>query len=331
MNRVPYERKNIDEWFTLYEKMVRIRQFENEVEKNVQRGHLHGTTHLYNGQEAVAVGVCSALQNGDYISSTHRGHGHAIAMGADIHKMMAEMFGKITGYSKGKGGSMHIADIEEGNLGSNGVVGGGIPIAVGAGLSMQMQQKNNVVACFFGDGAINEGSFHEALNMASIWQVPVIFICENNMYGMSSAIGDMTNIDQLSERALAYGIPGVTIDGNDVLVVKETMERAVERARNGAGPTFIEAKTYRFKGHSKSDKQLYRMEEEVEAYKKRDPIIQLEQKLLGAAIDATDQIKAIQRTVQREVEAATEFATVSDEPGIDELYTDVYAIREVEL
>ena len=331
MNRVPYEGKNIEEWFTLYEKMVRIRQFENEVEKNVQRGHLHGTTHLYNGQEAVAVGVCSALQNGDYISSTHRGHGHAIAMGADIHKMMAEMFGKITGYSKGKGGSMHIADIEEGNLGSNGVVGGGIPIAVGAGLSMQMQQKNNVVACFFGDGAINEGSFHEALNMASIWQVPVIFICENNMYGMSSAIGDMTNIDQLSERALAYGIPGVTIDGNDVLVVKETMERAVERARNGAGPTFIEAKTYRFKGHSKSDKQLYRMEEEVEAYKKRDPIIQLEQKLLGAAIDATDRIKAIQRTVQREVEAATEFATVSDEPGIDELYTDVYAIREVEL
>ena len=331
MNRVPYERKNIDEWFTLYEKMVRIRQFENEVEKNVQRGHLHGTTHLYNGQEAVAVGVCSALQNGDYISSTHRGHGHAIAMGADIHKMMAEMFGKITGYSKGKGGSMHIADIEEGNLGSNGVVGGGIPIAVGAGLSMQMQQKNNVVACFFGDGAINEGSFHEALNMASIWQVPVIFICENNMYGMSSAIGDMTNIDQLSKRAVAYGIPGVTIDGNDVLVVKETMERAVERARNGAGPTFIEAKTYRFKGHSKSDKQLYRMEEEVEAYKKRDPLIQLEQKLLNVAIDATDRIKAIQRTVQREVEAATEFATVSDEPGIDELYTDVYAIREVEL
>ena len=331
MNRVPYEGKNIEEWFTLYEKMVRIRQFENEVEKNVQHGHLHGTTHLYNGQEAVAVGVCSALQNGDYISSTHRGHGHAIAMGADIHKMMAEMFGKITGYSKGKGGSMHIADIEEGNLGSNGVVGGGIPIAVGAGLSMQMQQKNNVVACFFGDGAINEGSFHEALNMASIWQVPVIFICENNMYGMSSAIGDMTNIDQLSKRAVAYGIPGVTIDGNDVLAVKETVERAVERARNGAGPTFIEAKTYRFKGHSKSDKQLYRMEEEVEAYKKRDPIIQLEQKLLGAAIDAADRIKAIQRTVQREVEAATEFATVSDEPGIDELYTDVYAIREVEL
>ena len=331
MNRVPYEGKNIEEWFTLYEKMVRIRQFENEVEKNVQRGHLHGTTHLYNGQEAVAVGVCSALQNGDYISSTHRGHGHAIAMGADIHKMMAEMFGKITGYSKGKGGSMHIADIEEGNLGSNGVVGGGIPIAVGAGLSMQMQQKNNVVACFFGDGAINEGSFHEALNMASIWQVPVIFICENNMYGMSSAIGDMTNIDQLSERAVAYGIPGVTIDGNDVLVVKETMERAVERARNGAGPTFIEAKTYRFKGHSKSDKQLYRMEEEVEAYKKRDPLIQLEQKLLNVAIDATDRIKAIHHTVQREVDVATEFATVSDEPGIDELYKDVYAIREVEL
>lgn len=331
MNSVPYERKNIEEWFTLYEKMVRIRQFENEVEKNVQRGHLHGTTHLYNGQEAVAVGVCSALQNGDYISSTHRGHGHAIAMGADIHKMMAEMFGKITGYSKGKGGSMHIADIEEGNLGSNGVVGGGIPIAVGAGLSMQMQQKNNVVACFFGDGAINEGSFHEALNMASIWQVPVIFICENNMYGMSSAIGDMTNIDQLSERAVAYGIPGVTIDGNDVLAVKETVERAVERARNGAGPTFIEAKTYRFKGHSKSDKQLYRMEEEVEAYKKRDPLIQLEQKLLHVAIEAADRIKAIHHTVQREVEAATEFATVSDEPGIDELYKDVYAIREVEL
>lgn len=309
----------------LYEKMLLIRYFENEVEQNVQKGRLHGTTHLYNGQEAIAVGVCSQLEKGDYITSTHRGHGHAIAMGANINKMMAEMFGKKTGYSKGKGGSMHIADIEEGNLGSNGVVGGGIPIAVGAALSAQMKGEDRVVVSFFGDGATNEGSFHEALNLASIWQVPVIFVCENNVYGMSSPITEMTNIENLSVRADSYGIPGVTIDGNDLHSVIGTVQEAIERARSGKGPTFIEAKTYRFKGHSRSDQEVYRTEEEVETFKQRDPIHLCEELLLQTLGVEKQSIEEIKEKVKDKVKHATNFALESEEPSIHELYTDVYA------
>lgn len=309
----------------LYEKMVLIRYFEEEVERNVQKGLLHGTTHFYNGQEAVAVGVCSQLDTKDYITSTHRGHGHAIAMDADINKMMAEMFGKITGYSKGKGGSMHIADIEAGNLGSNGVVGGGIPIAVGAALSAQMKQTSGVAVSFFGDGATNEGSFHESLNLASIWNLPVIFLCENNVYGMSSPITEMTNIEDLSIRAISYGLPGITIDGNDLFAVMAATKKAINRARNNEGPTLIEAKTYRFKGHSRSDKELYRTESEVNNFKQDDPILLFERKLIENTKITTTTLNKIKANIKVKVEEATEFAINSDEPLIEELYTDVYA------
>src|SRR5690625_4339374 len=249
---------NINEVKNLYEKMLLIRYFEKEVEYHMKHRRFHGTTHLCIGQEATAVGVCSTLKKGDKITSTHRGHGHSIAMGADVNKMMAEIFGKVTGYCKGKGGSMHIADVAGGNLGSNGIVGGSIPIAVGSALTAQLKASDHVTVCFFGDGATNEGSFHEALNLAAIWNLPVVFVCENNEYGMSSSIKQMTNIEKLSERAHSYGFPGVTIDGNDVFTVIGEANKAIHRARSGAGPTLIEAKTYRFRGHSRSDKERYR-------------------------------------------------------------------------
>lgn len=309
----------------LYKQMLLIRYFEEEVQRSVEKKLFHGTTHLCIGQEAVAVGVCSQLKTGDKITSTHRGHGHSIAMGADINKMMAEIFGKVTGYCKGKGGSMHIADVEAGNLGSNGIVGGGIPIAVGAALSAQLGKRKDVIICFFGDGATNEGSFHESLNIASIWKLPVVFVCENNKYGMSSAISDMVNIDQLSKRADAYGIPGVTIDGNDLIEVMNSAEEAITRARNGEGPTLIEAETYRYNGHSKSDKQLYRTIEEVTAHQMDDPIERYERVLRNRGLLSDEMVDHIQYDMIQKVKDATAFAIESAEPDIMELFTDVYA------
>lgn len=309
----------------LYKQMIRIRYFEKEVERNMKKGLFHGTTHLCIGQEATAVGVCAMLLEGDKITSTHRGHGHSIAMGADINKMMAEIFGKETGYCKGKGGSMHISDVEAGNLGSNGIVGGSIPIAVGSALTAQLEGKDEVTVCFFGDGATNEGSFHEALNLASIWKLPVVFVCENNEYGMSSPITKMTNINDLSIRAEAYGFPGVTIDGNNLLDVLEEAEKAVQRARNREGPTLIEAKTYRFSGHSKSDKQLYRSAEEVEEWRKKDPIMRLERFLIQTGEIVEKDMFRIKQEIQKDVENATNFALESKEPSMEELFTDVYA------
>src|SRR5690625_719639 len=305
--------------------MLLIRYFEEEVQRNMEKGLFHGTTHLCIGQEATAVGVCAVLKEGDKITSTHRGHGHSIAMGADIDKMMAELFGKATGYCKGKGGSMHIADVDAGNLGSNGIVGGGIPIAVGSALTAQIEKTSDVTVCFFGDGATNEGSFHEALNLASIWQLPVVFVCENNEYGMSSPIAEMTNIKDLAVRADAYGFLGVTVDGNNLLAVMEETEKAVHRARSVKGPTLIEAKTYRYSGHSKSDKQLYRSAEEVEEQKKRDPITLFEKLLLTNEIVDEQKMMQIKRAVLDKVESATIFALESEEPHLDELFTDVYA------
>lgn len=310
---------------SLYEQMLMIRCFEEEVERNMKKNLFHGTTHLCIGQEATAVGVCSILKQGDNITSTHRGHGHSIAMGADINKMMAELFGKVTGYSKGKGGSLHIADVESGNLGSNGIVGGGIPIAVGAALTAQIEKSKHVTVCFFGDGATNQGSFHEALNLASIWQLPVIFVCENNEYGMSSHIKDMVNIENLSSRADAYGIPGVTVDGNDVINVMEETKLAVDRARNGRGPTLIEAKTYRYSGHSKSDKQVYRTDEEVTERKEFDPILRLENKMIKSCMVNNQELQEIKYKINQQVGAATQFALKSEEPELNELFADVYA------
>ena len=309
----------------LYKQMWDIRLFEEKIDELIKQGKLHGTTHLCIGQEACAVGSCAVLRKDDKITSTHRGHGHSIAKGADMKRMMAELFGKATGYCKGKGGSMHIADVENGNLGSNGVVAGGIPIAVGSALTAKMKKFDYVTLSFFGDGATNEGSFHEALNLAAIWNLPVVFICENNQYGMSSPVQEMVNIELLSDRAKAYGFPGVTIDGNDMIEVINTVYEAVERARDGKGPTFIEMITYRFNGHSKSDKLIYRTREEEKFWYKKEPINRFKQILLEANILTESEAEKIKEMSLLEVEEALRFAENSPSPTKDDLLTDVYA------
>lgn len=309
----------------MYRQMWLIRYFEEKVDEFFKRGLIYGTTHLCIGQEATAVGACAVLKEGDKITSTHRGHGHCIAIGSSIYKMMAELFGRTTGYCKGKGGSMHIADVEKGNLGANGIVGGSIPLAVGSALRAQMKNASDVTLCFFGDGATNEGSFHEALNMASIWQLPVVFICENNQYGMSSSVSDMTNVKQLSIRAKSYGIPGQTVDGNDLFEVMQATDTAVKRARAGKGPTFIEMETYRWKGHSKSDKGKYRTSAEVEAWKKRDPIKRYERSLREARILTGECIEQIKREALMTIEDSVTYAKEGPQPTADDVLKDVYA------
>ena len=309
----------------LYKQMWDIRLFEQKVDELMKQGKIHGTTHLCIGQEACAVGACAVLRRDDKMTSTHRGHGHSIAKGADMKRMMAELFGKSTGYCKGKGGSMHIADVERGNLGSNGVVAGGIPIAVGSALTAKMKKLDYVTLSFFGDGATNEGSFHEALNLAAIWDLPVVFICENNQYGMSSSVKEMVKIEALSERAKAYGFPGVTIDGNDMIEVINTTYEAVERARNGGGPTLIEMITYRFNGHSKSDKLVYRTREEEKAWLKKEPIQRFKNVLIDANVLTEEEAEEIRKQSQRLVEEAVIFAENSPSPTKEELLTDVYA------
>jgi pyruvate dehydrogenase E1 component alpha subunit len=304
--------------------MHEIRAFEEKVAYFFARGKIHGTTHLYVGEEATAVGVISALEPDDLMTSTHRGHGHTIAKGIDLNRMMAELLGKRTGYCKGKGGSMHIADLDLGNLGANGIVGGGIPVATGAGLSLRMQGRPGVVVCFFGDGAANEGTFHESLNMASIWDLPVLYVCENNQYGMSMSQKRSMNVDDISVRAQAYGIPGLTVDGNDAVAVFEATRAALDHVR-ATGPYLLVANTYRFMGHSKSDANKYRTKEEIEEWKKRDPIPRFvawaaEQKLI-----TQEQAEGIEREARESIEAAVAFAEKSDEPGLDDLTTDVYA------
>lgn len=308
----------------LYKQMLRIRFFEEKVRDAVKRKLFHGTTHLCIGQEASAVGACAALRPTDKITSTHRGHGHAIAKGADLKKMMAEVFGKETGYSKGKGGSLHIADVSSGHLGSNGIVAAGIPIAVGSALRSQMLGADDVTLSFFGDGATNEGVFHEALNMAAIWQLPVVFVCENNQYGMSSHIDDMVAIENLSSRASAYGFPGVTIDGNDIGEVIYTTKEAVTHARSGKGPYFIEAETYRLSGHSKSDKEKYRSAAEVDGWHRKDPIRRYEHYLFQENMLNEIEANGIRERITEVAEEALHFAIESDEPPGNELYKDVY-------
>lgn len=252
--------------------MWRIRKFEEAVEDLFGRGLMHGTMHLSIGQEASPTGMCMALTLADQITSTHRGHGHCIAKGADLTRMIAELLGKEIGYCGGRGGSMHIADVETGNLGANGVVGGGIPIAAGAALASKMLKRGTVAVSFFGDGAMNEGAFHEAANLAAIWKLPMILFCENNGYGMSSSTTKAFAIDDLAVRGKGYGIPGINVDGNDIVSVYEAAQTAVDRAKNGEGPTLIIAATYRWKGHSRSDKNLYRTKEEIEEWRTKDPI-----------------------------------------------------------
>lgn len=309
----------------LYKQMWDIRFFEEKVDEFFAKGMIHGTTHLCVGQEASAVGSCAVLKEQDKITSTHRGHGHCIAKGAEVNRMMAELFGRTTGYCKGKGGSMHIADVEKGNLGANGIVGGGIPLAVGSALTAHMKKLDYVTVCYFGDGATNEGSFHEALNLASVWNLPVVFICENNQYGMSGPIVDMVNVEDISIRAKSYGIPGVTIDGNDMVDMMNTTHEAVERARSGNGPTLIEAKTYRWKGHSKSDARLYRSRDEEKEWKEKDPIKRFKEVLIAAKVFTEEDAESIKQASKLEIEKSVEFAEASPMPTSDDLLTDVFA------
>lgn len=305
-------------------KMYLIRKFEEGAEDSYTRGLIHGTMHLSIGQEASAVGACMPLDDEDKITSTHRGHGHCVAKGADAGRMFAEFFGKEEGYCRGRGGSMHIADVSKGNLGANGIVGGGLPIAVGAALSAKRLGTGAVTICFFGDGANNEGAFHEALNMASIWKLPVVFICENNRYGMSTSTERSTAVKQISERAQAYAMPGVTVDGNDFSAIAEASETAVARARRGEGPSLIESLTYRWRGHSKSDRNRYRTKDEIEAWMAQDPIRRMGDLLIEHAILSADEIAALEAEVDAEIAAAIAFARVGTDPKPADVLRDVY-------
>jgi len=313
-----------EEMLELYRKMYLIREFEETVSKFFSQGQIPGFVHLYIGEEAVAIGVCANLAKQDFIASTHRGHGHGIARGASVNKMMAEIFGKVDGYCKGKGGSMHIADVELGFLGANGIVGAGLPLAAGAAFANKYLNNNGVSVCFFGDGASNRATFHEALNLASIWKLPVVFVNENNMYGISMSQERHQNITDIADRAVAYGIPGVSIDGNDVMAVYEATAEAVKRARAGAGPTLIECKTYRHHGHFEGDPTVYRSEDEVNQWKKKDPIPRFAARLLEMKIVTQDEIAAIADVVKKEIEEAVAFAQRSPVPAVEELLTDVY-------
>ncbi len=319
---------SIDELLHYYRQMVLIREFELavlsffEVKDNTK---IFGTTHLYIGQEAVAVGACASLHTDDYITSTHRGHGHFLAKGGDPKRIMAELFGKETGYSRGKGGTQHMGDIHIGHLGSNGITGGGIPIATGAGFSIKYRATKQVAVCFFGDGAVNEGVFHECLNMAAIWRLPVIYVCENNLYAMSTPVTASFPLTNIAERAKAYSIEGVISDGMDVLDVKEKVACAVQKAREGYGPTLIECKTYRFVGHSKSDRCLYRTREEEARWKARDPIKLLRNRLIEQHQCAANLCTDIEDEVKKIIKDAILYAEESAFPSAEDLYTDLYA------
>ncbi|MCY3779286.1 MAG: thiamine pyrophosphate-dependent dehydrogenase E1 component subunit alpha [Chloroflexi bacterium] len=319
----------IDTILDIYTRVLRIRRFEEEVGKLFKQGQLPGFVHLYIGEEAVAAGVCAALTDEDTIISTHRGHGHVIAKGGDIKRMMAELFGKATGYCKGKGGSMHIADFDIGMLGACGIVGGGMPIAVGAGLSAWYSGGERVSACFFGDGAANEGSFHESLNLASALNLPVIFVCENNQYGEFTPATQAMNIEDIADRAAGYGIPGVIADGTDALEMYRVAVAAVERARGGEGPTLIEAKTHRSGGHAEGEEaflagQQYRIESELAAARAKDPLHLLHTHVIEADLIPADQLESLDESISRDVQEAVEFARESPLPEVDSITEDLW-------
>jgi acetoin:2,6-dichlorophenolindophenol oxidoreductase subunit alpha len=305
-------------------RMILIRQFEEGAEESYTRGLIHGTMHLSIGQEASAIGSTMMLRKTDYITSTHRGHGHCIGKGADPKLMFAEFFGKEEGYCRGRGGSMHIADAESGNLGANGIVAGGIPIAVGAALAIKKQKRDDVAICFFGDGATNEGAFHEALNMASIWKLPVVFVCENNKYGMSVSTERSMAVADVATRAVGYNMQGVIVDGNRIEDVAEAVQTAITKARKGGGPTLVECKTYRIRGHSKSDRNRYRTKEEIEEWKLRDPIGHFETELVAHGLATAAEIVAINASVEAEIAAGIEFAKNGTDPSPLEVTRDVY-------
>jgi len=309
----------------MYRKMLTIRRFEERASELYAAGRMPGFVHLYIGEEAVATGVCASLTDKDFITSTHRGHGHVIAKGGKTDLMMAELYGKVTGYCKGKGGSMHIADVDLGILGANGIVGAGQPISVGAAFACKYKKTDAVAVCFFGDGASNRGTFHEAMNMASSFKLPVVFVCENNMYGISNYQKHHMNISDIADRAGAYGVPGVSVDGNDVIAVYEAASEAVARARRGDGPSIVECKTWRQRGHFEGDPGKYKDPEEQKAWLAKDPIPRIEAKLIELGMATRADLDAMRAKVDEEIEAAVKFAEDSPEPGDDELLTDVCA------
>ncbi len=309
----------------LVETMLLIRAFDEKVDELYAEGALHGTAHFYVGQEAVAVGVISALQRGDVITGTHRGHGHAIAFGLDIDRMAAELLGKASGYCRGKGGSMHIADVGAGMLGANGIVGGSMGIACGAAWAFKRRAEDHVAVCFFGDGAVQEGIFNEALNMAAIWKLPVVFVCENNQYAMSLSVKKGFATERISDRAAGYGMPGKTVDGMEHDEVHGAASEAVERARSGGGPTLIEAVTYRYLGHSKSDANLYRTRDEIEEWRKHDPIQRFAMSLEEEGVLENDEWRSLERSAKERIEEAFEKATREPEPEPSSALEDVHA------
>jgi len=309
--------------FELLRQMMRIRAFELTMEKLFLAGKLPGFLHVYIGEEAVAVGVCSCLTDKDYITSTHRGHGHAIAKGASTDRMAAELYGKSTGYCKGKGGSMHVASFEIGMLGANGIVGGGFGIVVGAGIAARNNKQNQIAVCFFGDGASNKGEFHEAVNMASILKLPIVFLCENNHYAQFTSSAYSLSVKNVADRAAAYNIPGVIVDGNDVLAVRRVTVEAIERAHRGEGPSLIEAKTYRWRGHFVGDPVVYRSEEEAEAWKEYCPIKRFESYLLENSMITSEMISKASYEIEVEMKAAVKFAEESPYPEPQEALDDL--------
>ncbi|MCF7936407.1 MAG: thiamine pyrophosphate-dependent dehydrogenase E1 component subunit alpha [Synergistales bacterium] len=309
----------------LYRVMVTIRSFEEKVEEFFFAGEIPGFVHLYIGEEAVAAGVMAHLDGGDYIQSTHRGHGHTIAKGAELEPMMAEIFGKNTGYCKGKGGSMHIADFGVGMIGANGVVGGGYNIAVGAGLALQMQGRRGVSVVFFGDGAANRGTFHEAANLASVWKLPVLFVCENNQWASTTPYRTTTAVEDVAVRAAGYDMPGVVVDGNDVFAVYEAAGELTASIREGGGPALLECKTYRIKGHYVGDPEMYRTREEVrEVFRRTDPLRIFADRVLAAGLMTAEEMDRAREESQAAVSRAVEYAERSPEPDPSELYEDLY-------
>jgi pyruvate dehydrogenase E1 component alpha subunit len=311
----------------MYQTMLRIRRFEEKVMDMYARQLIPGITHLYIGEEAVATGVCANLKSDDYITSTHRGHGHCIAKGGELKLMMAELFGKTTGYCRGKGGSMHIANIDLGILGANGIVAAGMPIAGGAALAIKMRKGSQVVVSFFGDGACNQGAFHESLNLAAVWKLPVVFVCENNLYGISVAAKRVGSIQDYYLRKASYGIEGCKVDGNDLLAVYEAAGEAVSRAREGKGPTLIECKTYRWRGHYEGEADrtfLYRPKEEIEEWMKKCPIDRFKKFLLEKKVSKETNLKKIDEQIQGEIEEAIEYAKNSPDPNPEDALRDVY-------
>ena len=309
----------------LLRQMVLIRAFEEQAEQSYMEGKVHGTMHLSIGQEASAVGSISTLNPDDYILSTHRGHGHCIAKDPDLNLMMAEFYGKEIGYCRGRGGSMHIADLAGGNLGANGVVGGGIPMAVGVGIGLKMKGEGQVLICFFGDGAVSTGAFHESMQLAVLFHIPVVFICENNQYAMSFPVSKWTTSERMAKFGELYGMPGAAVDGNDIMAVRKAVQEVVDRARAGGGPALVVADTYRWRGHSKSDRNRYRTQEEIKEWQEKDPIIRFRNYVAEEGLLTEKEVAEIEEQAYADIEAARIFAESADEPTLDTIEEGVYA------